>query len=76
MEALVNPPEVTFAAIARPGDTLLVGFGHSLSDKDIEALRDSFRPLTDQGIKIGFMDQVTSMVVVRPDEEALDEVQG
>lgn len=56
------------AAVAKPGDTVLIGFAHALSDEDIEALDESFRPLIDQGIKIGYMDQVTSMVVVRPGE--------
>ena len=54
------------AAVAKPGDTVLIGFAHSLTDEDIEALDESFRPLIDQGIKVGYMDQVTSMVVVRP----------
>lgn len=55
------------AAVARPGDTVLIGFADQLTDEDIEALDESFRPLMDQGIKVGFMDQVTSMVVFRPD---------
>lgn len=58
------------AAVARPGDTVLIGFAHQLTDEDIEALDESFRPLMDLGLKIGFMDNVTSMVVFRPDEEA------
>lgn len=62
-------PPITLAAVARPGDTLLVGFAHNLTDEDIEALDESFRPLIDQGIKVGFMDQVTSMVVFRPEED-------
>lgn len=45
------------AAVARPGDTVLIGFSRSLTDEDIEALDDSFKPLTEQGIKIGYMDQ-------------------
>jgi len=61
------------AAVARPGDTVLIGFAHSLTDEEIEALDKSFRSLADQGLKIGFMDQVTSMVVFRPDEEAAEE---
>jgi len=61
------------AAVARPGDTVLIGFAHNLTDEEIEALDESFRPLAAQGLKIGFMDQVTSMVVFRPDEEAAEE---
>lgn len=56
------------AAIARPGDTVLIGFAHELSDEEIEAIDENFRPLAEQGIKIGFLDQVTSMVVVRGEE--------
>lgn len=59
---------VHVAAVAKPGDTVLIGFAHQLTDEDIEALDESFRPLIDQGIKIGFMDQVTSMVVVKGPE--------
>lgn len=53
------------AAVASPGDTVLIGFAHSLTDEDIEAMEENFRPLIDQGIKVGFLDQVTSMVVVK-----------
>ncbi len=56
------------AAIARPGDTVLIGFAHELSDEEIAAIDENFRPLVEQGIKIGFLDQVTSMVVVRGEE--------
>lgn len=59
------------AAIARPGDTVLIGFAHELTAEDIEALDESFRPLAELGLKVGFTDNVTSMVVFRPGEEAL-----
>ena len=62
------------AAVARPGDTVLIGFADRLTDEDIDALDESFRPLIEQGIKVGFMDNVTSMVVFRPDEEVPDGV--
>lgn len=56
-------------AVARPGDTVLIGFAHALTDEDIEALNESFQPLIDEGrIKVGYMDQVTSMVVVKGPE--------
>lgn len=57
------------AAVARPGDTVLIGFAHQLTDEDIEALDESFRPIIEQGIKIGFMDNVTSMVVLLGEED-------
>lgn len=53
------------AAVATPGDTVLIGFAHELSDEEVEAMDEHFRPLLDQGIKVGFLDQVTSMVVVK-----------
>jgi hypothetical protein len=54
-------------ALARPGDTILIGFANYLTDDDIEAMDEHFKPITDAGIKIGFLDQVTSMVVIRPE---------
>jgi hypothetical protein len=56
-------------ALARPGDTILIGFAHNLTDDDIAAMDESFKPLVDAGVKIGFLDQVTSMVVIRPEGE-------
>lgn len=70
METLHIDIKPHIATIARPGDTVLIGFSHSLTDEDIDALDESFKPLIEQGIKVGFMDQVTSMVVFRPDEDA------
>jgi hypothetical protein len=64
--------ELYLAAVAKPGDTILIGFAHELYEEDIEALDRDFKPLTEQGIKVGFMDNVTSMVVVRPGAEASD----
>lgn len=57
------------AAVARPGDTILVGFSRELKDEDIEALDESFQPLVEKGIQVGYMDLVSSMVVTRPDGE-------
>ena len=53
------------AAVARPGDTVLIGFSRSLTEDDIAALDEDFGPLVKQGIKIGYMDSVSSMVVIR-----------
>jgi hypothetical protein len=54
-------------AVARPGDTLVVGFPIALSDRDRDELAETFRPLTEQGIKVAFADHVTSMVVAKGD---------
>jgi len=54
------------AAVAKPGDTVLIGFEGSLCEDDIDAIDASFRPFIDAGIQIGFLDKVTGMVVLRP----------
>lgn len=68
MHGLRRGEGVDIAAVARPGDTVLIGFSRDLTDEDIEVLGELFRPLIGQGIKVGYVDQVTSMVVVRPGE--------
>lgn len=57
------------AAVARPGDVVLIGFSKTLTDEEVELFREQWAGLTDLGIKIGFIDQVSSMVVARPDED-------
>lgn len=58
---------ITLAAIARPGDTIVVGFGSRLSDDDVADILENWKPLTDKGIWIAFADNVTSMTVIRPE---------
>ena len=66
----MNPNDIiALAVIARPGDTILIGFERPLTDEDIEAMDENFRPIIDEGIKVGYLDSVTSMVVVRPGGE-------
>jgi hypothetical protein len=60
---------MTLAAIARPGDTVILAFQGYLSDEDIDALTESFQHLKEKGVEIAFTDQVISMVVVRPEVE-------
>lgn len=57
----------TAVAVARPGDTLVVGFSLALSDWDRAELAETFRPLTERGIKVAFADHVTAMVVAKGD---------
>lgn len=66
-----SPENVAFiAAIARPGDTVLIGFAEPLDEEDIDTLDESFEPLRRTGVEIGFTDGVSSMVVIRPGEAA------
>lgn len=57
------------AAAARPGDTILIGFDRSLSDEELEDLREGFEGFTETtGVHIAFVEHATSMVVARADE--------
>lgn len=67
----------SMAAVARPGDTVLLAFNRELTDEDIELLTESFQELKERGIEVGFTDQVAEIVVARPgvldpDEEAFE----
>jgi hypothetical protein len=54
------------AAIARPGDTIMLGFDRSLSDSELDQLREDFEGFTDAtGVHIAFVEHVTSMVVAQ-----------
>lgn len=64
------------AAIARPGDTVLLTFNRPLDDAEIADLEASFAPLKDRGVEVHFTDQVSGMVVIRPDEDDIDDWGG
>lgn len=55
------------AAVARPGDVVLIGFEHLMSDDELGALKEQFRELVDLGVRVGVFEGVTSMVVFRGD---------
>jgi hypothetical protein len=58
----------TVAAIARPGDTIMLGFDRSLTDFELNELAEDFSEFTEKtGVHIAFVEHVTSMVVARPD---------
>lgn len=58
----------TLAAVARPGDTILIGFARRMSDEELEGMRSDFEQFTEvTGIHIAFVEGATSMVVARPD---------
>lgn len=61
-------PEI--AALARPGDTILIGFDRTLSDEELEALAEGFKGFTNTtGVHIAFVEHATSMAVARGSED-------
>jgi len=58
------------AATARPGDTVIVGFSEQLTEAEIEAARQHFEGLAEQGITVHFACPVSEIVVVRGDRDA------
>lgn len=67
----MSDPKIELAAIARPGDTILIGFDRTLSDEELDQLREDFEHFTETtGVHIGFVEHATSMVVMRPEDEA------
>lgn len=58
------PKRPHLAAVARPGDTVIIAFEGELSQEDIAQLEQGFEYLTRKGIEVAFTDQVRSMVVV------------
>ena len=68
---------VTMAALARSGDTILIGFDRSLSDEELDQLREDFTKFTEMtGVHIGFVEHVTSMVVARHGDPRRAEAEG
>lgn len=61
------------AALARPGDTILIGFDRTLTDEELDDLREGFQDFTETtGVHIAFVEHTTSMVVARTDEADLE----
>lgn len=63
---------VTAAAVARPGDTVIIAFEGELSPEDIAQLEQGFEHLTRKGIEVAFTDQVRSMIVVSEADDIND----
>lgn len=58
------------AALARAGDTILIGFDRTLSDAELDQLREDFEGFTEAtGVHIGFVEHATSMVVAKGSNE-------
>lgn len=61
-------PAITLAAVAKPGDTVLIAFDHLMGDDEFNTMRDRLRPLKEQlGIQIALIEGASSMIVVRPE---------
>lgn len=61
------------AAVARPGDTVMLAFGRELTDEDIDILTEGFQSLAERGIEVAFTDQVESVAVLRADSDDIDD---
>lgn len=53
--------------VARPGDTLIVGYDQRLSDEEYSLLRERFRPLMDAGIKVLLVENAKHLVLAKVD---------
>lgn len=64
-------------AAARPGDTILIGFDRTLSDEELDDLREGFTGFTETtGVHIAFVEHATSMVVARGSEQPTVTLEG
>ena len=56
------------SAEAKPGDTILVGYDHRLSDEEFEEMTSRLRTIGDDlGIRFGVIEGASSVIVVRSD---------
>lgn len=61
-------PKIDIAAVARPGDTILISFDRTLDDSELADLDEAFSGLSEQtGVHIGIVEGASSMAVVRPE---------
>ena len=57
------------AAVARPGDTIMMAFDRTLTDEELDELHQAFEDFTKTtGVHIAFVEHVTAMVVMRQEE--------
>jgi len=69
METIHVDVKPHIAAVARPGDTVLIGFNRALSDSELDQLREDFEGFSETtGVHIVFVEQVSSMVVAKGPE--------
>jgi len=65
-----NPDRVTVrllgsAVAAEPGDVILIGLNTPMTEEEVAQVRADFKALTDKGIKIGLVDNASSIAVAR-----------
>ena len=54
------------AAVARPGDTIIIAMNRPVTEEDLVDIRRHFGYLFDQGIQFAVIEDAASMVVVKP----------
>ena len=72
----MTTPEIVVqvAAVARPGDTVLIGLRDRLCDEELGYMIEDFKEFTETtGIHIALVEGVTSMTVARPDADDYNE---
>jgi hypothetical protein len=61
--------EVSSAAVIRPGDTLVLGFSHTLSEAESAWISEKISAEM-PGVRVTVIDRLTHMAAYRPREEA------
>jgi hypothetical protein len=65
-EVLAPASVVQVAAVAKPGDTILVGYDHRLDEEEFEEMTTRLRAVGDElGIRFGVIEGASSVIVVR-----------
>lgn len=64
-EAREKAPIIQLAAIAKPGDTIMVGMDIVVSDEEYQLLLERYRPLLESGIQVFLVEHCTALTVVR-----------
>jgi hypothetical protein len=60
----------TLGAIARPGDTIMVGLNRTLTDLELAELQQDFSDFTETtGVHIALVEDVSALVVIQPEGE-------
>ena len=61
---------VPLSAVARPGDTVLIGLRDRLSDEELSNMIENFKEFTETtGIHIALVEGATSMLIARPGDD-------
>jgi hypothetical protein len=70
-EAVKAAPIVQYAAIAKPGDTILIGYDHRLSDGEFTEMTDRLRSMGEElGVQFGVIEGASSVTVVRSEADS------